>query len=146
MDILSKFSDTLHELLILNDYTEKTFSEKSGIPLSCISLYVRGQQAPYISSLIKIADCFHCSIDYLLGRTDNLINKKYNCCPPFSQRIDELLKENELTSYNIYNNSEISKSSFYAWKRGTSLPTLENLVKLADIFNCSVDYILGRES
>lgn len=46
---------------------------------------------------------------------------------------------------------EIAKSagfeqSLYAkWEADKSLPGAENLVKLANVFNCSVDYLLGRE-
>ena len=46
---------------------------------------------------------------------------------------------------------EIAKSagfeqSLYAkWEADKSLPGAENLVKLANVFNCSIDYLLGRE-
>ena len=48
--------------------------------------------------------------------------------------------------YKIYNEGGISKSSYYEWKRGKSLPTVENLIKLANVLNCSVDFVLGREN
>ena len=41
-----------------------------------ISRYETGEREPGINELIKIADYFNVSIDYLLGRTDNpKINK-----------------------------------------------------------------------
>lgn len=36
-----------------------------------ISRYETGEREPGISDLIRIADYFNTSIDYLLGRTDN---------------------------------------------------------------------------
>ncbi len=36
-----------------------------------ISRYETGEREPGINELIKIADYFNVSIDYLLGRTDN---------------------------------------------------------------------------
>lgn len=36
-----------------------------------ISRYETGEREPSLSELIKIADYFHISIDYLLERTDN---------------------------------------------------------------------------
>ena len=36
-----------------------------------ISRYETGEREPGITELIKIADYFHVSIDYLVGRTDN---------------------------------------------------------------------------
>lgn len=146
MNILSKLSDTLKELLTIREITEQSLAEETGIPLSCISLYVRGLQAPYIDALVKLADYFNCSVDYLLGRTDKYTEKFFKACPPFKQRFNELLEENKCTTYKSFQKSDISKSSFYEWKRGKSLPTLENLIKLANFFDCSVDFVLGREN
>lgn len=38
----------------------------------------------------------------------------------------------------------LSSSKVTAWKKG-SVPNGEILVKIADYFNCSVDYLLGRK-
>lgn len=56
MSYLSKLSDTLNELMLLNNLNEKAFAEQSGIPIACISSYVRGLQAPYVDTLIKLSD------------------------------------------------------------------------------------------
>lgn len=146
MNILSKLSDTLNELMLLNGLNEKTLAEKSGIPIACISSYVRGLQLPYIDTLIKLADYFKCSVDYLLGITDKLCEKDYYYNSSFAQRFNELLKANNCTNYKMFDIKGISRSSFYEWKRGQSLPTLENLVKIAKFFDCSIDFILGREN
>ena len=146
MKAINKFADTLNELMLLNGLSEQALSEKSGVPIACISSYVRGLQAPYIDTLIKLSDYFDCSIDYLLGRADNR-KKAFSDGVDFAQRFKDLLKANDCASYsNAFGDMDISKSSFYEWKRGKSLPTLESLVKLADFFNCSVDFLLGREN
>ena len=31
------------------------------------------------------------------------------------------------------------------WEKGNTEPNIEDLIKLADFFDCSVDYLLGRE-
>ena len=146
MDILSKLSDTLNELKDLRGFTEQSLADGSGIPVSCISQYMRGKQAPYLDSLIKLADYLHCSIDFLLGKSDDSSEKVYKPCPPFSKRLEELRKKKGFTSMQIYNAEGLSKTSYYEWRRGKSLPTLENLVNLAKAFDCSIDELLGRES
>lgn len=146
MDILSKLADTLNEILAIRGLTKSALAEGSDIPVSCISQYAHGKQAPYLDTLIKLADYLHCSIDYLLGRTDDGSEKIYKPCPPFGERIEELRTKNHFTSQYIYNQEGISKSSYYSWRRGESSPTLENLVALAKVFDCSVDFVLGRES
>lgn len=146
MNILSNLADTLNEIMDLRGLTKMALAEGSGVPVSCISQYAHKNQAPYIGSIVKIADFLHCSIDYLLGKTDDGSEKIFKRCPPFSERLEALRKEKKLPSNKIYDHDGISKSSYYEWRRGESLPTLENLVSLAKIFDCSVDYVLGRES
>ena len=146
MSILSNLSDTLKELIELRGLTEQMIADGSGIPVSCISQYVRGKQAPYLDSLIKLADYLHCSIDFLLGNSDDCSDKTCKTCPPFSERLEELRKKKGLTSMQIYNAEGLSKSSYYEWRRGKSLPTIENLANLAKVFDCTIDEVLGREA
>lgn len=48
-----------------------------GMNQNTISRYETGEREPGIAELIKIADYFNVSIDYLVGRTDNPeINKQ----------------------------------------------------------------------
>lgn len=146
MSILADLSETLKELMDLRNLTESMIAEGSGIPVSCISQYKCGIQAPYLDTLIKLADYLQCSVDYLLGRSDDCFHRTYKPCPPFSQRLEELRKKYHYTSKYIYSREGISKSSYYGWRRGDNLPTLENLVALAKIFDCSIDELIGRES
>ena len=146
MDILSNLSDTLNELKVLRGFTEQSLADGCGIPVSCISQYMRGKQAPYLDSLIKLADFLHCSIDYRVGQSDECSEKTYKACPPFAQRIEEVRQKKGVTAKKIYSAEGLSKSSYYEWRRGESLPTLENLVYLAKAFDCTIDEVLGREA
>lgn len=144
MNILSKLSDTLNELMILRGLDEQTLAQKTGIPISCISSYVRGLQLPYVDTLLKLADYFKCSVDYLVGNNDMLCEKDYGYNSTFAERFNQLLKAHNCATYKSFNVEGISKSSFYEWKRGQSLPTLEKLIKIAKYFDCSLDFIVGR--
>ena len=46
-------------------------SKATGISAGNISDWKSGRSAPSASALIVLADCLDCSIDYLLGRTEN---------------------------------------------------------------------------
>lgn len=37
----------------------------------------------------------------------------------------------------------VSKTTISRWERGESIPTGEYLVKLHELFGCSIDYLLG---
>lgn len=40
----------------------------------------------------------------------------------------------------------IKYTTYYNWESGDAEPSIENLIKLADYFCVSVDYLIGRES
>lgn len=49
----------------------KVTSELCGLPPDAIRRYERGEAVPTADSLVKIADYYKVSIDYLLGRTND---------------------------------------------------------------------------
>ncbi len=62
----------------------------------------------------------------------------------FQERLIEQRKLNKITQRQLANLLNISQPSYIRYENGTSEPTLENLVKIADCFDVSVDYLLGR--
>lgn len=50
--------------------TSKKLSESMGISTGNISDWKSGKSKPTAEALLKIADYFNVSVDYLLGRTD----------------------------------------------------------------------------
>jgi len=51
-------------------WSQKYIAENTGIPSSNISRYETGERKPDIETLLAMADFLGCSVDYLLGRTD----------------------------------------------------------------------------
>ena len=39
----------------------------------------------------------------------------------------------------------VARPSLIAWEEGKAYPSAANLIKLADLFHCSVDELLGRD-
>ena len=61
------------------------------------------------------------------------------------ERIQELRLERGLTVRQVADALGIVRASYYKWVWGTSLPTVDNLVMLADIFGVKVDDIIVAE-
>lgn len=53
------------------DMTQEQLAEKLGVAESTIRRWEEGSTKPSPHSLIVMSDLFGCSIDYLLGRTDD---------------------------------------------------------------------------
>lgn len=60
-------------------------------------------------------------------------------------KIRELRVENNLLQSELAKKMNKSAVCIGDWERGRCEPSNADLIKLADIFNCSVDYLLGRE-
>ena len=63
----------------------------------------------------------------------------------FLERLFALRKEFEYTQREVAQMLGISQPSYIRYENGTSQPNLQTLAKIADIFDVSVDYLLGRE-
>lgn len=59
----------------------------------------------------------------------------------FFKRIDMIKK---LSNKEISLAINVSAGNITDWKQGRSRPNIDAVVKIADYFNCSVDYLLGR--
>ena len=63
----------------------------------------------------------------------------------FDQRLKELRIEKQLTQKELADLLSTGQSSISAWERGAREPLAHQLVDLARVFECSVDYLLGLE-
>lgn len=62
----------------------------------------------------------------------------------FTARFTLFLNEHNLSAYKVAKYTGISQGLMNEYKNGVKLPTAQNLVKIADYLDCSVDYLLGR--
>jgi putative transcriptional regulator len=61
-----------------------------------------------------------------------------------AERLKTLRKQVKLTQAQIAEKLNISQQAYASWERGAKKPTQENLVKIAQILNVSVDYLVGN--
>ena len=62
----------------------------------------------------------------------------------FSQCLTRIMEERGLSAYRVDKDTGISDSLLGYYRAGIKDPSSKNLCKLADYFECSVDYLLGR--
>ena len=65
-------------------------------------------------------------------------------CIVFIERLNELLKRKGVSAHKMSLELGLSKSVYTAWKERGNIPTGDVLDKIADYFNVSTDYLLGR--
>lgn len=62
-----------------------------------------------------------------------------------SKNLSEMRKIYGLTQKQVAEKLGIKYQSYQAYERGMALPSLGNFVKLADLFDVSLDSLLGRK-
>lgn len=65
-----KLENRLRTLRKSRGYTQIALQMHTGIEQSLLSKYETGERMPPTEALVKLADFYHVSIDYLLCRTD----------------------------------------------------------------------------
>ena len=71
VNLLQVLSKRLYDLRKKQNWGQETAAKNFGIPFRTYRRYELGEREPHISSLVKIADVYQVSLDYLAGRTDD---------------------------------------------------------------------------
>ena len=63
----------------------------------------------------------------------------------FHETLKMLRKKKGLTQQKLAEILGIKQNSYSDWETGNNEPSLENLIKLADLLEVSLDWLFGRE-
>ncbi|MDG4969493.1 helix-turn-helix domain-containing protein [Lactococcus lactis] len=137
---MSLFNEQLKTLRKINGLTQKELAEKLKIKQNSYSDWENGKSEPNIEMLVRIADYFDVSIDYLLGGKMKNITEEFSLC------LKKLRMKRKLSQKQIAEELKISQQQYSKWEGGIITPNAETLVRLANYFDVSIDYLLGRKS
>lgn len=62
----------------------------------------------------------------------------------FPQRLKQLRKENKVTQKQLAGHFGYYHTAVVKWEKGSSEPSIETLIKIADFFDVTLDNLLGR--
>ncbi len=137
----------LRELRKSRGITAKELGHIINVAESTISLYENGKRAPDYVTLLKIANYFDVSTDYLLDRDEgkNGQDQPSASFAKLGQVIKELRQKRGLTLNDMAEDLEISQRTLYDIEQVRAQPTLTMAKHLAEYFDVSIDHLLGRE-
>lgn len=134
----------------INYLADETYLTKSQLRLkigisnsSFFSATVYGI-VPTTKILVKIADYFEVSVNYLLGKTSENDFIKSDSDETFHDRFVALCNEKNLSFYKVGHDCGIDDSLILHWLRHKFIPMIDTLEILSDYFGVSPDYLLGR--
>lgn len=126
-----------------HNLTMKQLGEIIGIAESTVSLYESGKRQADYDTLKKIANYFNVSIDYLLA--DVIDSDKIKTARTISKNLSS---ERNIIIPDFVEKFGINYQTFRAWYNGYGdyFNSAERLLKLADYFDVSLEYLLtGKE-
>ena len=62
----------------------------------------------------------------------------------FLENVLLLLSQKEISKNKMLTDLKLGKNSFVNWENRGTIPSGETLYKIAEYFNVSIDYLLGR--
>lgn len=139
---MNDFQERLQELLDENNLNRVQLAQLIGISNTTINSYFNLGFYPEIKIAIKISNHFSCSLDYLLGLSENKVNH-YENKNSFFQNFDKLLKLHNKTITMCMLELKMSKNNYSRWKNGYYPKTI-TLIEIAKYFDTSVDYLVGN--
>ncbi|MCI9156482.1 MAG: helix-turn-helix transcriptional regulator [Lawsonibacter sp.] len=67
---MTKLPERLLALRLDRDLSQKSLVQEMGLPLNTYVRYERGEREPSASVLVRMADFYGVTIDYLVGRSE----------------------------------------------------------------------------
>ena len=141
---MSKLSIRLKEYLEERDLTQSALAKTLDIQRSNVSEFLSDKHTPSFDCFVKMLYFFNCSADYLLGLTELHTEETLHPVPAFKDRLRAMLNERGVTQAELIANLPVSSAVPYKWLTGINEPSIESLIRLAEYFDCSVDYLIGR--
>ena len=141
---LSIFAERLNDLLFDAKITPPALAEKIGCGRVTIYRYLQGNKIPSLDLVIRLADYFKCTTDFLLGLENETYPHNFLPCPPFKERLAFLLDYFHITKYELQKRSKVPESAIYNWQNGVFDPKIDNVIRIANALECTVDFVLGR--
>ena len=136
----SIFSIRLKELRISKGFTQSELGKKVGVSQNTFTNWENGSREPNFKTLRKLANVLETTIDYLLGEEEMTVQLV------FASRLKVLRVSNGYSQTQIAQSLGTVQGAVSKYECGIREPDLKMLVKIADFYNVSLDYLLGRNS
>ena len=144
MAISVEFQESLKELVDKKTCSKTEMAKAMKVDYRSFSNALNYGILPKPMVLVKMANYFDVSLPYLLGSIEEDSFVKSSDPSNFHSRLEDLCTEKELSYYRVAKDCHFDKSFISKWRIKKHIPSLETLELLADYFEVSLDYLMGR--
>lgn len=133
------FKENFTRLCAKKGESPTSVCQKIGLSNSMYSEWT-DSSVPRRTTLIKLSNYLGCTVDDLLA-----CNESNEMNDMFWEVFVSICKSNHKTPSEVLGELHIAGDSATKWKNG-STPSVDSIIRIADYFDVSVDYLLGREA
>ena len=141
---MATFSERLTDLMLEKEIKSHELAAAIGVNTSTVNDWRRGKFQVFLSNVLKLADFFDCSLEYLMGRSETEIDYDPQPCPFFYDRLIAVMTEKGFSTYRMRKESPAKGAHLNKWKQGTD-PLVPTLIAVADFLDVTLDYLVGRD-
>lgn len=131
-----------------HDYSQEYISKLLGCSRSNYAMYESGEININIKQLVKLADLYRTSVDYLLGLSNVRFVKNEVCTfekETLTNHIRNLRIEKKVSqSFLASNVLKCTQSSYSQYESGKRNMNVDVIIILAEFYKVSVDFLIGR--
>lgn len=131
----------LKDLRLQKKMSQAEVASYIGKTVQAYSLYETGKAKPPLDTIEKLAALFNISIDYLVDAQSDC---KDSPVEAFAPRLNNLMFSHCINCQELAIELDIPELNIELYLGSSLEPTTSILVKLADYFDVSLDYLLGR--
>ena len=135
----------LKELRLKNNLTQEDIAKKINKSAVAYGYYESGRNEPDIQTLIRLANFYNITIDYLVGNEIPYFSNKNDYTKNRNIKLKELRLKHEKTQQEIAKDLNLTQNTYSNYEKGKTTPDIQTLIKIADYFHVTVDYLIGHE-
>ncbi len=149
---MAEFKDRLKSLRKEKGLKQNELAKKLNASRVTITRYENGTRQPDIGTVEKIAEILNVQPS-LLFEVSNVhhegleehqyLNEREGNIIEFKDRLKSLRKEKNMTLQDICNSINVGKGNLSSYENGHYKPSMEVIIKIANLFSVSTDYLLG---
>jgi len=141
------FASRVKELRTAKGLTMEALAKEIHGTKAAIGNFENANKKPSLDAIIALADYFGVTIDYLVGKSDLPDYSASEDTVPFPllpERLKELREQRNMDIFNAADIIEENPRNYVGYEAGEVLPKLRTICALADYFDVSLDYLVGR--
>ena len=141
---MSNFGEVLSCLIFDTKISYQKLADDLGVALQTIYRWKGNKKDIGLSHLVALCEYFNCSLEFLIGRTEQTAKPNNFAIENFGSRVRSIMKDKKITTYQMRKETPYGSRYFERWDNGAD-PQLSTLIELANYFDCSLDELVGLE-